>query len=289
MSNEVRLRTKSDTVINFTDRVDINSSHILFEISERDDRTFRYRITLRTWAKLAPKVTPRLNMTLLFERGGEPAQRVDVGNARTIINSGGVVTGTIDGGFDPSSLGLKIIISDPSRDHIIVVSGSKGKPDIDDAEIDDNDDQKATPERISRIRQSSGSANGLINVYEQDDISSSWGLKLKNVECPHLVVSPKIGKLALTSDVRTQWLVFPEVFRRITTELVMHPGVYESEPWVKPWQKFAASFSGIGEWSYFSGDDDDPDLELVHARVDEAVRRYCSTVLTPINDATATC
>lgn len=281
MSAKSRLLTKSDTVINFTNRIDIKASQILFEISVKDDRTFRYRITLRSWAALASKISSKHNMTLQFERGGEPTQRVKVGNAERIIRGGGVITGMIDGGFDPAALGMKVIISDPSNMHLIVASGTKGKPDIADADI--GDDENHQPERISPMRQASGKGESLINVYVSDEVSGGWNLILKNVECPHLVVSPIIGKQPMTEDPYTQRLVFPEVVRRILSELALHPETYATEQWISLWQKFGAGLSGIGDWAYFTDGDSDPDPDFVHARVDEAVRRYSEQYLSLVD------
>lgn len=284
MSIKTRLRTKSETVINFTNRVDIKPSHILFEIAAKDARTFRFRITLRNWTTLAARVSPRHNMALLFERGGEPAQRVNLENAERIIRGGGTVTGEIDGGFDPAALGVKVIVSDPARAHQIVISGVKGKPDIEDADIPEGDAPE--PSRINPIRKATGKGDGLVNVYESEDVPGGWDLKLRNVECPHLVVSPAIGKDSMVNDARTQHLVFPQLVRHILTELALHHDLYESEPWAKAWRRFGEELSGIGDWSYYMGEDGEPDVDQVHARVNDGVRRYCERYL-PAIDATA--
>jgi hypothetical protein len=280
MSDNMRLRKKSDTVINFTKRIDVNSSQILFEISQQSDRTFRYRITLRSWSKIESKVAPKYDMALQFERGGEPAHRVDLGPATCIIRGKGVVSGMIEGGVDPSAIGVKIIISDPSEAHRIVISGSKGRPDVEDADIDDTSTDH-DPAHISPIRSVFGKGDGLINTYVQDDVAGGWNLKLRNVECPHLVISPIIGKQAMSEDAQVQRLVFPEIVRRIITELALHPDAYESEPWVRHWQKFAATLSGVGDWMFFTAGDEAPDVDTVHARANEAVARYCEKYLAP--------
>lgn len=279
MSSTPRLRTKGETVINFTNRIDIKPSQILFEVATKDERTFRYRITIRTWAALAGKVSARYNMTLQFDRGGEPAQRVNLENAERVIRGGGSVTGEIDGGFDPAALGVKVIVSDPARGHMIVIAGVKGKPDIDDADIPDVDAPE--PQRIVPIRKTAGKGDGLINVYESDDVAGGWNLKLRNVECPHLVVSPAIGKEAVVNDPRTQRLVFPEIVRRILSELALHPDTYEAEPWAKVWRRFGEDLSGIGDWSYYVGEEGEPEVDFVHSRVDDGVRRYCERHLSP--------
>lgn len=271
MSAKPRLRTKSDTVINFTNRVDIKPNHILFEVAQRDERKLAYRVTLRNWPNLAGRVSPRHNLTLLFERGGEPSQRVNFDGSESLVLGCGVIAGEIDGGFDPASLGLKVQISDP-RSHMIVISGTKGRPDVEDADIDGQPERRIG--NVVPLRPVAGKDDGTINIYESADVSGSWNLKLRNVECPHLVVSPKVGKAAMSTDPLTQNLVFPEVVRRIVRELAVHPDEYASEPWVRFWRNFAAELSGVGDWAYFTGDEDGLDVAELDARVDNAVRRY---------------
>ena len=279
MSTAKQLRTRTDTVINFTNRIDVKPAQVLFEVSPQGNR-MRYRITLRNWPSLVSRVTPRHNLTLQFDRGGEPAQRVNHDSAERFIRGGGVIAGEIDGGFDPASLSVRVIISDPARGHAISVSAIKGRPDVDDADLSGH--QETPPVNIAVLRDAPGKDDGAINIYESADVSGAWDLRLLNVECPHLVVSPLIGKQAMVSDPRVQFLVMPEVFRRIVRELALHPDLYESEPWTRHWRSFAASLSGIGEWSFFAGEDEEIDIRALDARIADAVIRFQETYLKPV-------
>jgi len=273
MTASARLRQSGRTVINFTERFDIKPTAIHFEVGAAEGGGLRYRVRLRQWPQLARRITPRHVLTVQFERIGEPVQRIDAGSAAAIIRKGGVIEGEIAGGFDPQTLGLRIVVSDPDRSYRIVAKGWKARPDAAEAELPEAG--KPPRSTVNPLRDVKADGGSLLFIAVAET-SGGWNLKLRGVDMPHLVIDPVIGQDEFERDARLQIMVLPEVVRRIVTELARNPDEYAGEPWVRAWKQFAGQLSPIGEWSYFAGDEGDDDLQVLESRVDDAVAAFRS-------------
>lgn len=260
------LRVSTSEVFNFTGRMDVPDTGIIFQVSEAEGR-FRCRLTLRNWIQVNKRVTSRHLLTLQFERSGEPAQRIDLGAAAPYIRSGGVIQTEIPGGFDPQSLVVKILISDPDRSYQIVVYGRKGHPDV----VSDLSEDGSPSVPVRPVRDAPGKGGSLLYTVEAP-ASGGWNLKLRGVDMPHLVIDPVIGRARLRSDPTLQLAIECEAFRRIVMELASRGTEYDGEAWADKWREFAAAFSGIGDWSYFEEEADD--LQALESRVDDAVDAF---------------
>lgn len=274
---------KSDTIsINSTGRIDIQPRNVLFETSDVDGQ-MRYRITLLNWDQISKAISGSLDLSVSFTRSGMADRRDELGKAKSSIRAG-VIHGKIEGGFNLSSVGVTILITDPSENHQTVVKARKGKPDSVDADIPDSPEDENEP--VRPFRPASGKEDGMLNIYEDATVSGHWDVLLYNVEVPQLVVSPLLGKDRVVSDILVQNLVLPEVFRRILSAMVKEKELYENSAWFESWQSFALSISGLDSWADFEAPLEDPSLDPVDALIRNAVSNYTDKLLPAITRLT---
>lgn len=266
------LKDKSTYVLNFTNRIDIDRGSVSFEVTP-SDKDVAYRIRLLTWASIRPRITKEMNLTVALTRGGTADSYVDMGAAIEAISSDGEILGNLESWYEPTSLGARIMISDPTRSHAIVVAAKMGRPDV---VKEEDSESEAVP--IRSFARSSGKESGLIDIFESEDVAGHWNLNLTDVEVPQLVVSKQLGKARVVSDPVVQNIMLPEVFRRIVTALASDPERFVDEPWVSDWKKLAAHFSPTSDWDFYVSDIDD--VRQIEDRVGDGVSGYIAILPT---------
>lgn len=270
------LRQNDTIIFNPTGRIDIEPRNVLFEVSEVDGQ-MRYRVTLKNWDVLAKNITSGFDLSVSFTRSGMADRRDDLGKAKANIRGAGIIQGKIEGGFNLSAVGATILITDPSDNHKTVVKARKGKPDVIDADIPDSPEDVSQP--VRPFRPASGKEDGMLNIYEDASVSGQWDVLLENVEVPQLVVSPRLGKDRVVSDVLVQNLILPEVFRRIMNAMVKEKERYEHSAWYPSWKDFALQITGAESWNDFEAPLEDPTLGDVDDMIREAVSKYTERLL----------
>jgi hypothetical protein len=266
MTQSLSLKDKSTYVLNFTNRIDLDRGEVTLDISARENG-LQFEVCISTWAAIRPRISPEMNLTLALTRGGTADTYVDLGPALRAVNAQGQFTGSIDSWLDPTSFGARLMISDPRRSHAIVVGAKIGRPNI---VIEDYDEQDVSP--VRPFSKSAGRESGLIDVFETEMVSGHWNLNLNEVEVPQLMVSKRLGKERVVNDPLIQNVIFPEVFRKVVTALVLDPERFIDEPWVEDWKKLATGFSPTSEWDFYQGDDDE--IRSIEERIGEGVAGY---------------
>lgn len=275
----VKTAEKGKISVNMQERMEIRPNQVVYALEPAGD-SFRFLVVVKNWDDLRDRIRPDYDLNFQFTRSGEAVRNLHLGKAKDAFRKGGEIFGSIDGGFDPKSLGLRIIISRPPSHHI-VVSCDKGSPDTVDAPLPEEPvdrEAKVAPVTLSRMRSS-----GMINLVEDEDVAGHWNLRLRGEPVPALQVSPDFGKDRLVNDAEMQNAILPSVFRRIVTELALRPAEYENEPWASNWRSLAASVAPGGRWEFYTGDEgEEYEPAEVEDKVEEGLEEYQKRHLPPL-------
>lgn len=269
---------KGKISVSMTERLEIRPNNVSY-LLEPVGGTFKFLVMLKNWEDLRDRIKPEYDLNFQFTRSGEAVRNLHLGKAREAFRRSGV-SGTLEGGFDPRSLSLRIIVSRPPG-HQIIVSCDKGGPDAVDIEIPDepaDQEAKVSPVLLSRMRSS-----GMINLVEDEDVAGNWNLRLRGEAVPALQVSPEFGKERIVNDPEMQNAILPSVFRRIVTELALRPSEYENEAWSANWRELAASVAPGGRWEFYTGEEgEEYEVSEVEGKVEEGLEEYQKKHLPPL-------
>jgi hypothetical protein len=264
--------------INLQEILEIRAGHVSYGLEPDGDR-FRYLVVVNTWDEIKDSIKPGDDLNFQFTRSGEAVRNMHLGKARDVFRKGGEVFGRIEGGFDPKSLSLRIIISRPPG-HGIVVACDKGTPDTIGILPDEPADRetKVEPMTHARLR-----ARGMLNLVEDEDVVGNWNLRLRDVPEPVLLVSPEFGRDRIVNNAEMQNAIMPAIFRRIVSELAIHPNEYENEPWAKNWRLFAAELAPGGRWEFYVGDEGEEfEPSEIEGKIEEGLEEYQRKHLPPL-------
>lgn len=264
--------------VNMQEVLEIRPGHVSYAI-EQDGDAFHYLVVVKTWDDIRDSIRAGDDLNFQFTRSGEAVRNMHLGKARDVFRKGGEVFGTVDGGFDPKSLSLRIIISRPPG-HGIVVSCDKGTPDAIGTlpEEPADRDAKVAPVLHARTR-----TRGMLNLVEDEDVVGNWDLRLRDVPEPVLMVSPEFGKDRIVNNAEMQNAIMPAIFRRIVTELALRSEEYENESWVRNWRRFAAELAPGGRWEFYTGDEgEEYEPSEVEGKIDEGLEEYQRRYLPPL-------
>lgn len=230
------LRHNSRTILNFTRRIVLQRTDLVFETGPASVGTGTpFSIQIVDFAKFLGSVDPRCEVTVTFRLTGTNHWYEDMGSAADLVRRGGRVRGITRGGFNPVLLGADITVSDPRENSEIVLTGSMSKPDATDARIEIEDDAK--PEPIKPFRAAESQSDSAIDIVESADAVGYWSLDLTG-QCVRMLVSPALSKDAVISDPRTMRAVHPAAYRQILQSMVFQEERFADMKWFSVWKKF---------------------------------------------------
>ena len=265
------LKKSTQDVINPTGRMDIASSLLIYE-AQVEGAEFRYKLTVRNWAKLLGNLKGRELLSLDFRVDNGPKIRVSVGRATDALKRAGEIRGStiLGDGVDPEAVSVTIIVSDPGDGHRIVARAFKAKVDlvVDDLDIELPD----TVSKVRKLREVTGDALSLLDLRVSVNAKGKFSTLIDNVEMPTLLISPTVGKTELLEDMRLLCFALQATVRDILTAMAFLTDEYEDQPWFSKWKDFASKLSETGEWEHLA--DEHISGRERRARIDAAVAAF---------------